>query len=346
MAEFDAFTDYTSFSPQEFDPGYYFTDPAALSSVGPAFNYSGAFADPTMNFGGSLGYNPYTQGGGGTYPAPQQPQQQFGTGTYGNIYNLPQGATPGGQQGVPGLPGAGGQQSFLDRLLAGDRGALNTAGLGIGALTTGMGLIGMLQRMVGGQPLATQKTTPAGASPTEAAAMQGALQSSQQANDLYSQLSQMLLSGQLPGNDAMVEAAFKNVISDIMDQSIQQAQERGWTGGPDLLGGPAGPIYARLASQLPGQIAGAKLGQQNQFAQNLLGTAGGMGGQAGTMGQIGASEARSRPITTTSQQGTDLLSMMQPFGQTLQGAAGLLGALNPMYMYNTTLSGAPTGGRA
>lgn len=210
--------------------------------------------------------------------------------------------------------------------------------LGAGVGMTGLGLIGALQKMLGGEPLTTQRTTPAGATPAEAAALQAAMQNTQQAGGLYNTLIQQLMGGQLglsPEMNALVDASFQNTINKVVEQSIEGARQRGFAGGADLLQGAAGPVYARLAAELPGQMAQARLNTAFQVPQIGAQLAGGQAQVGAQQGALAADQARYRPITTQ-QTGpsSTLLDAMQPLAQTAGGLGGLLGGLA---LYNSQI---------
>jgi len=235
--------------------------------------------------------------------------------------------------GVPAYTGGGaGDQSSLLNWLGKNVNLQSGAGLLTALMGLG-GLAGGIQTLAQGAPKQTQTTT-AARTPEEQQALLDALSRSSQQNSLMDSLAAMLMGGNLPpGVNRMITESFQNALGDIVEGSIEGARQRGFAGGADLLQGAAGPTYARLASQMPGQMAQTRLNALTGIPQ----AAQGLGQTQNQNISLLAQLARPNNQTTTMQgPQPGIAQAMQPIAQGL-GAMGQ--GLYGMSLFNKSLSG-------
>ena len=166
----------------------------------------------------------------------------------------------------PSLPQGPQGPGFMRQALDwGKANPMQAVGAGITGLGAVGGLIGLLQAMSAGAPVKKETVTRVmqEASPQERQLLGQALQQLQQLQGLamnqelqraVSQLAQ----GQLPiGPDliSQVTKAFSSASGDIAEQAIQNARERGFAGGTELLGGPGSPYASRALAQLGSDVS-------------------------------------------------------------------------------------------
>lgn len=246
----------------------------------------------------------------------------------------------------PVLPTSGSQQQagFLDQLM---KNPAQLAGLGITGLGAGLGLIGLFQKLAQGKPVTTQETTRAVAqsTPQEQALYAQALSTLAQLqgvafnSDLQKTIS-ALARGELnvaPSTVKSVTDAFTQAAGDIAENAIEDARNRGFAGGADLLQSAAAPLASRGLANVHSQVADAIL----KLGMGMPALAGQLSGQQtqnamapmsaiGSLLNFGQQERfNAAPVfQTQTGQSPTLLDSLGPFGQLLGGVGGTLGALS------------------
>lgn len=255
------------------------------------------------------------------------------------------GLTLGGTSGFTGgslLPGAlpvptAAPTGLLDQLLS----ALNSRGgqAGIAGLGVGAGLLGLIQQLASGGPVTTVKRQ-ANTTPQEQQLTGQTLQALQQlqslaANTEINNAVKQLAAGQLPISPDLIKqvtGAFGATAGQLAQDSINNARERGFSGGTELLAGAGSPQYAQSLAQLQSDVSNALVNlavglpqaASNINAQQVGNAATGIGLQNDLLRALTAQNG----FQQTSQTSGNLLNSLGPFASVLGGTGGLIAGLN------------------
>lgn len=339
-----------SFGGGDFSLGGGGSDPSAFPIDSSSFNLGGGFSDPN-----SFGIDPSQfslESSGGLAPGSLN---LGGQGGWQQLFASLFGGGGGGQQpGQPGTPTAPGEPQAS--------GLSNALGIGLPAIGAGAGLIGILQNLAGGRPVTTQQVkSNVQQSPQQAqltgqtlSTLQG-LQGLAQNAELQQAVSR-LASGQLPISPDLVKqvtSAFGATAGGLAQNSIENARQRGFSGGMDLLGGAGSPQYSQSLAQLQSDVSQALVNLalglpqtasniQSQQVQNANVPLQGQLGLLGQLNQFAGLQGGQTAKTFGPQP--NLLSALQPIGQLSQGL-GMLGAGRQAFtpqQPQQTLSGVPS----
>lgn len=239
-------------------------------------------------------------------------------------------------QYVSALIGTQGQngQGAQPGLLTGPGAQAGIAGLGVGA-----GLLGLIQQLASGGPVTTvrqqTRTTPQEQQLTGQTlqALQGfqGLAHNAEINNAVKQLA----AGQLPISPDLVKqvtSAFGATAGQLAQDSINNARERGFSGGTELLAGAGSPQYAQSLAQLQSDVSNALVNLAvglPQTASNIQSQQVGNAAQGiGLQNDLLRALTQQNGFTQTSQTSGTLNSALGPFAQTLGATGGLLSGLN------------------
>ena len=338
---------------QEFDPGLIGAEEAfpgssfsTFTGLSPDVGFP-TFSPPNIDLSGILNTAGMNFQDPANFPGLfQMPPNQTiaGTPTTGPTFMNWQGtgSSPGTQFQLPQAgTSPGGLMAWLQSLTA-----PQATGLGIAAVGGTLGLMGIFQKLTQGAPVTHQEVTRAvqQSSPQEQQLFAQAVQTLQQVQqmsfnqDLQATIS-ALARGELPINQSTVQQVtqtFGKAAGDIAEAAIEQARQRGFAGGAELLGSAAGPLASRGLANLSSDVANAILNLSLGLPQMASGLQGQQISQAlaplsqiGQLLGIGQQErfnAAPQFLTQTGPQST-LLDTLGPFGQLAGGIGGTLGAL-------------------
>lgn len=270
--------------------------------------------------------------GGGGFPfSPNFSNFGPGENPFGSIFGF------GGNTGPSGLGGntGGDSQSFLQLLNAFTGG--HPVQAGVGALGVGAGLTGLIQALMGHQPGAQQTHQITGQERDLTGQTLGALQNLRGLanNAQLNQAVSRLAAGQLPISQDLVSQltnAFGGVAGNLATGAINNARERGFSGGTNLLVGAGSPQYAQSLAQLQSDVSnqlvnlavGLPQAASNINSQQIQGNAFGIS-QGNDLLRLLQSQNQ---INTQNTGGSSLFNALGPFTQTLGATGGLLAGLN------------------
>jgi hypothetical protein len=215
---------------------------------------------------------------------------------------------------------------------------------GTAVLTGLIGLAGVIQKAVQGDETAKQKvsTQLGAASPEERQAIQMMMQQAAQGIDIQKKATEALMpaltrmaGGELnitPGLQSTLNQMYSPLLGNIVTQGLENARQRGFHGGANE--GPAAAIMGPLMSNTQGQMAqslyeaatGLPMSAVQGFSalgglnQNLVSAL----GQTAQIAQ--APRMAERQTTQVASKPFQILDMLGPVSQTLQGVGGALGA--------------------
>lgn len=281
----------------------------------------------------------------------------FPTGAPTGLYNQFLTALLGGGSGAGAGNGQNGQNG-QNGLLTGRGAQAGVAGLGVGA-----GLIGLIQQLAGGGPVTTVKQQ-ARTTPQEQQLTGQTLQALQRlqgmaGNAELNNAVKQLASGQLPISPDLIKqvtGAFGATAGQLASDSINNARERGFSGGTDLLAGAGSPQYSQSLAQLQSDVSNALVNLAvglPQAASNIQSQQ--VGNQAtgiGLQNDLLRALTQQNGFSQTSQTSGNLLNSLGPFAQVLGGTGGLISGLNSFnnngnrqpFVFNLGTGSSGTGG--